>query len=108
MNYKYKTMLKRMQDKESSARKRIKEEWFVYIMQCKDGSFYTGITKDIERRLKMHNDGKASRYTRIRRPVKLRYQEPCMSRTQSLVRECEVKALPRKKKEELIRRHKKK
>ena len=91
-----------MQDKEKLSRRRIKEEWFVYILECRDKSFYTGITKDIARRLKMHNDGKASRYTRVRRPVKLRYQEFCVSRTQSLIRECAVKALPRKKKKELI------
>ena len=77
-------------------------DWFVYILKCQDGSLYTGITNDLERRLKMHNNGKASRYTRIRRPVVLLYHETCASRTQALVRECAVKALPRVKKEELI------
>ncbi|MFH1622358.1 MAG: GIY-YIG nuclease family protein [Candidatus Omnitrophota bacterium] len=91
-----------MQKKEQSRNKRIKDKWFIYILQCKDSSFYTGITKDLERRIKMHNDGKASRYTRIRRPVVLLYQETCLGRTKSLIRECEIKALPRKKKEGLI------
>lgn len=96
-------MLKRMQEKETTSRTRIKEGWFLYIVECSDGSLYTGVTKDIERRLKMHNKGSASRYTRIRRPVVLRYKEICASHTKSLVRECAVKALPRKKKETLIK-----
>lgn len=79
-----------------------KEPWFLYILECRDGSFYTGVTKDIERRLTEHNAGKASRYTRTRLPVCLRYQEDCSSRAEALVRECEVKALPRTKKEALI------
>ena len=92
-----------MQQKEKAARRRTSDTWFVYMLECSDGSLYTGITKDIKRRLAMHNNGKASRYTRIRRPVVLRYQETCVSRTQSLIRECAVKALPRKKKEALIK-----
>ena len=83
-------------------RKQPREAWYLYILRCIDGSFYTGITKDLDNRLKKHNDGKASRYTRTRRPVELLYQERCRTRTQALVRECEVKAFPRKKKEELV------
>ena len=104
MHPKYRKMLKLMQKKEKSLKKRTRDKWFLYILQCQDGSFYTGITKDLERRLKMHNAGKASRYTRVRRPVRLCYQETCLGRTQSLTRECAVKALPRRKKEELIRK----
>ena len=49
-------------------------EWFVYILECADGSLYTGITTDLERRVSEHNEGKlGARYTRARRPVKLRY-----------------------------------
>lgn len=91
-----------MQRKEKAFRKKPKDKWLVYILECNDGSFYTGITKDLDRRLKMHNDGKASRYTRIRRPVELRYQEICFGRAASLIRECQIKSLPRNKKEELI------
>jgi len=98
----YKKMLQRMQQKEKAARSRTGEPWFLYILECSDGSFYTGITNNIERRLKMHNDGKASRYTRRHLPVALRYQEECRGRTEALVRECAVKALPRKKKDQLI------
>lgn len=78
--------------------------WFVYIMECSDGSFYTGITNDLERRQKQHNDGTASRYTRSRRPVILRYREACDSRSEALIRECSLRLLSRKQKEDLINR----
>ena len=77
--------------------------WFLYIMECSDGSFYTGITNDIERREQQHNDGTASRYTRSRRPVELRYHERCGTRSQALIRECSVKLLSRKEKVELVK-----
>lgn len=94
----YKRMLEGMQKK----RRKKGEPWFLYILECSDGSFYTGVTKDVERRLSEHNAGKASKYTRLRLPVRLRYTEKCAGRTEALVRECQVKALPRKKKEELV------
>lgn len=78
------------------------DPWFLYILECSDGSFYTGIAKNPEKRLKMHQSGKAARFTRARLPVRMLYQEPCAGRTAALVRECAVKALPRKKKEALI------
>lgn len=84
--------------------KKVSEEsWSLYILECSDGSFYTGITKDVSRRLKMHQQGKASRYTRTRGPVKLKYEELCGSHTAALVRECQVKAYPKQKKQLLIR-----
>jgi len=76
--------------------------WFLYILRCGDGSLYTGVTTDIDRRLKMHQEGKASRYTRTHRPVELVYREECGSRSQALTRECAVKSLPRERKEDLI------
>jgi putative endonuclease len=76
--------------------------WFLYIIGCCDGSFYTGVTTDIDRRLREHQEGKASRYTRTRRPVVLVYKEECGTRSQSLARECAVKSLSRRRKEELI------
>ncbi|MBI4971006.1 MAG: GIY-YIG nuclease family protein [Candidatus Omnitrophica bacterium] len=91
-----------MEAKEKKSKRIKREDWYLYLLECCDGSFYTGITNNLERRFKMHNDGKASRFTRSRRPVKMLYQEKLKSRTQALVRECAVKALPRKKKEELI------
>ena len=104
MNPKYKHMLRVMEAKEkkSRQRKRRGDAWFLYILKCRDGKLYTGIAKDLQRRFKMHQAGKASRFTRTRLPVKLLYQEQCVSRTAALVRECAVKALPRKKKQALI------
>lgn len=77
--------------------------WLLYIVECCDGSLYTGITNNLDRRLKEHNDGSASRYTRSRRPVTLRYQEPCDDRSQALIRELSVKRLSRQEKKTLIR-----
>lgn len=77
--------------------------WFVYILECRDGSFYTGITNNLERRQDQHNEGTASRYTRSRRPVILRYQELCGSRSQALIRECSLRLLSRKEKEDLVK-----
>ena len=82
------------------------EAWMVYILQCSDGSYYTGITNNIERRYQQHNDGTASRYTRSRRPVTIRYQEVCGTRSQALIRECAVRLLSRKEKEALVNREK--
>ena len=77
--------------------------WLLYIVECRDGSLYTGITNDLDRRLREHNDGDAARYTRSRRPVVLRYQEPCADRSSALIRELSVKLLSRREKEGLIR-----
>ncbi len=102
MNLKYKRMLALMETKEVLSEKRIQDSWFLYILECRDGSLYTGITKDTERRFKMHQEGKASRYTRTRRPLKLIYQEVCGSRTRAMVRECSVKSFSKDKKWTLI------
>ncbi len=92
-----------MQKKEESSVHEPEEDcWSLYILRCGDGSLYTGITKDLEARVKKHGQGKASRYTRTRLPVELLYQEYCGSRTQALIRECAVKAFPKKRKEKLI------
>ena len=77
--------------------------WFVYILRCVDGSLYTGITNDLNRRCEQHNAGTASRYTRSRLPVELIYQESQGSRSVATKRELEIKALSRQKKELLIR-----
>lgn len=100
----YKRMLAGLGKKSVAAYqiKKSKEAWSLYILKCSDGSFYTGITNDLERRLKMHQTGKASRYTRTRGPVEMLYTEPCGNRSSALIRECEVKEWPRKKKEALI------
>lgn len=75
--------------------------WFLYILECSDGSLYTGITTDLTRRTQRHNDGKGARYTRTRRPVKLVYYETCENRSAALIREAAVKALAPSKKRDL-------
>jgi putative endonuclease len=75
---------------------------YVYIVECIDGTLYTGYTIDIDRRLEEHNSGTGAKYTRGRYPVKLKYQESFGSRSQAQKREYQIKQLPRKKKEELI------
>ena len=91
-----------MRAKEKKFRKKRNEKWFLYILRCRDRSLYTGVTKDIERRFKMHLEGKAARYTRTRRPLEMVYQETLKTRTEALTRECVVKALPKAKKLALI------
>jgi putative endonuclease len=99
----YRSMLRKMEARESQARdEALSSAWSLYILRCGDGSFYTGVTTDIDRRLRMHLSGRASRYTRTRRPVALVYQEPCGTRSQALSRECAVKSMSRKGKEDLV------
>jgi putative endonuclease len=78
--------------------------WYVYILWCADGSLYTGITRDLERRLAEHNEGgrAGARYTRGRRPVKLVYSEEADSQAAAARREAEIKALSRLQKERLV------
>lgn len=95
-------MLEGMERKRASESGPLKEPWFLYILECSDGTLYTGITKEIERRIAQHNAGTASRYTRVRRPVKLLYTEICVTRTAALIRECQVKEMARIEKLSLI------
>ncbi|MDA1316984.1 MAG: GIY-YIG nuclease family protein [bacterium] len=76
----------------------------VYILHCADGSYYTGITTDMERRLKEHNGEikGGAKYTRDRKPVTLAYSEECSNRSSATKREYEIKHLNREKKKELI------
>lgn len=85
-------------------KKELEEQWFVYILRCADGSLYTGIAKDVERRLEQHNAGTASRYTRSRLPAQLEYQEEQLNQSMALKRELAIKALSREAKESLIQR----
>lgn len=83
------------------------DSWFVYIVRCADGSFYTGITKDVKRRCQQHNAGTASRYTRSRCPVKLIYHEVHPDQSSALKREAAIKAMDRRGKLTMIRQRKK-
>lgn len=78
-------------------------KWFVYMLRCADGSLYTGITTDVNRRCQQHNAGTASRYARSRGPIRLVYQEAHADRSQASKREAAIKALSRRQKEAMIR-----
>lgn len=99
-------MLEGMRANQKLKRKK-RETWFLYMLRCSDLSLYTGITKNIERRFKMHSEGVGARYTRTRLPLEMVYQETCKTRTEALIRECAVKALPRTAKLNLIEQFKK-
>ena len=76
--------------------------WYLYILRCGDGTLYTGITTDVEKRLETHRTGKGAKYTRGRGPLKLVYREVCGSHTDALKRELAVKKLTRDQKEALL------
>lgn len=75
--------------------------FYVYIMLCLDGSFYTGYTKNVEERFKLHVNGNGARYTRIRKPKKIVHIEQFKSRIEAIHRERQIKKLSHKQKEEL-------
>lgn len=77
--------------------------WYLYILKCRDGSLYTGITTDVEKRLELHRSGKGAKYTRGRGPLELVYREECAGHSAALHRELEVKRLTRKQKLALIK-----
>ncbi len=77
--------------------------WYAYILTCADGTLYTGITNDLERRIEEHNSSiRSAKYTRARRPVKLAYHSTHESRSAALIEEARIKKLSRKEKELLI------
>ena len=76
--------------------------WTVYILRCADGTLYTGITNDLERRLAEHEAGQGAKYTKGRAPLQLVYQETCSGRGPASKRENEIKSLDRKAKLSLV------
>ena len=80
--------------------------WYLYIVQCKDGSLYTGITTDIIKRIKSHNNGRGSKYTRSRLPVELKFLKEYKNRSEASKAEYQTKRLTRKEKLKLINRDK--
>lgn len=80
--------------------------WTVYILQLSNDSYYTGITNNLERRLKHHADGKGSKYVRAHLPFCVIYQEFVLNRSVASKREIEIKKLSRKQKEQLIKESK--
>lgn len=80
----------------------MKTGWCVYILRCRDGTLYTGVTNDLDRRLRAHEKGTASRYTRSCGPVALVYREASRGRSRALRREARIKRLNRVEKLLLI------
>ena len=78
-----------------------KENHYVYMVECADGSYYTGYTNNLEKRIKVHNSGKGAKYTKVRLPVRLIYWECFESKQEAMRREWKIKQMPRRKKEEL-------
>ncbi len=76
--------------------------YYVYILLCKDGSFYTGYAKDMKRRVEQHKKGQGARYTRIHEPEKTMYVEEFDSRSEAMKREQEIKSLNHSEKQRLI------
>ncbi len=74
----------------------------LYILKCADGSLYTGIAKDLEKRIKTHRSGKGSKYVRGRLPFTVVYTEMCTDRSSALKREIEIKRMSREEKKKLI------
>ena len=77
--------------------------YYTYIVKCSDGTFYTGWTNDLTRRMEAHNQGRGAKYTKARRPVTLIYYETFETKEEAMKREYAIKRLSRKEKEELIR-----
>lgn len=100
----YKTMIHGLSEKQKkiSMAKKTAEPWYVYILRCADGSLYTGITNNVERRLETHRSGKGARFTRTRLPVEPVYRESCVSRAAALIREYAIKSFSRPQKDRLI------
>lgn len=78
------------------------EQAYTYIVQCSDGTLYTGWTNNLEKRMKYHNQGKGAKYTRSRLPVVLKYYEVFETKQEAMRREYEIKQLKREEKWRLI------
>ena len=78
--------------------------YFVYLLECKDGTLYTGITNDVVRRLAQHKKGTGGHYTRAKQAVRIAYVEEHPSRSSALKREAEIKSWPREKKFALVQK----
>ena len=76
---------------------------YCYILECSDGTYYTGWTTDPERRISQHNKGIGAKYTSTRRPVRMVYLEPHSTRTDAMKRELAIKKMKREQKSRLIK-----
>ncbi len=77
--------------------------WAVYLLRCSDGALYCGVTNDVKKRLKTHNAGKASKFTRGRLPVKLAAVSGCLSKSEAMQKEYKIKRLPKSEKRRAVR-----
>jgi len=77
--------------------------YFIYLLECNNGSIYTGITTDVGRRFQEHKDGKGGHYTRARGAIKILYTEKYITRSEALKREAQIKRMPRAAKRMLIK-----
>lgn len=75
---------------------------YVYIVKCADGTYYTGYTNDLKRRIKQHNAGEGAKYTKGRRPVELVHSEQFETKSEAMKREYEIKQFKRRRKTEII------
>lgn len=86
-------------------RRAVMSQWYVYMLRCSDGTYYSGVTTDLERRIKEHNGegaaGKGAKYTKARRPVRLAYSEPVTDRSTAQKREHALRQMTRAEKEKL-------
>ena len=78
------------------------KEWYVYILECSDGTLYTGISNDVNKRVLTHNKGKGAKYTKTRLPVLLKWLKSCEDRSEASKLEYQIKKLTRKEKLDLI------
>ena len=85
----------------------MENDHFVYILQCKDDTLYTGYAVDVEKRLKVHESGKGAKYTRGRGPFEVVYVEQCSSKSAALKREYDIKKMRREEKDMMIQQYEK-
>ena len=86
----------------------MEKTWWVYILLCGDGTFYTGVTTDVAARLETHRSGNGAKYTRSRGPLQLAYSEQCADKVSAFQREYAIKQLKRSQKAELCQQWKEK
>lgn len=79
--------------------------YFVYILLCQDGSYYTGSTNDVDKRFKDHLEGRGARYTKSHKPQKIVFKEEFSTKSEALKCEAEIKGWTRANKEVLVNRH---
>ena len=80
----------------------MESNWYLYMLRCGDGTLYTGITTDVEKRLETHRAGKGAKYTRGRLPLEVVYRECCGTHSDALKREAAIKRMTRQEKETLL------